>query len=173
MRRVDIESRAKEILRDHDLLDIPVDPLKVTKALGIKVMNAKFSEPDKSGAISKRGGNVAIFLNNDDLPSRKRFTIAHEIGHCIIHMHDKDDSELVDTTDNFRSFYIEAPDWTDEKKMEWEANTFAVALLMDEELVRSEWTKCNDLKEIAWRFQVSLSAMAIRLTNLGLIDEFI
>ena len=172
MRREDIEKRAKEILRDHNLLDIPVDPLTIAKALGIKVMNAKFSESDRSGAIAKRGGITSIFLDSDDSPARKRFSIAHEIGHYMLHMQTADDIEIVDKKDNFRSIPVESSEWTDEKRMEWEANIFAAALLMDEDLIREEWLKSKDLLKMAWRFQVSQSAIAIRLTSLGLINEF-
>jgi Zn-dependent peptidase ImmA (M78 family) len=172
MKRKDIEKRAKEILRDHNLLDIPVDPLTLAKALGIKVMNAKFSEPDKSGAIAKRSGITSIFLDNDDTPARKRFSIAHEIGHYLLHMPTDDDLEIVDKTDNFRSIPEESSEWTDDRRKEWEANIFAAALLMDEDLIRAEWLKSKDISKIAWRFQVSQSAVAIRLTSLGLINEF-
>jgi hypothetical protein len=48
MNRSEVEKKAKAILRDHGLLDIPIDPLKIANALNIKVMNAKFSEKDVS-----------------------------------------------------------------------------------------------------------------------------
>ena len=84
MKRNEIESRATQILHDHNLLNIPVDPLRVAKALGIKVMNAVFSEQDKSGVIVKRENKFSILLNTNEPPSRKRFTIAHEIGHSLL-----------------------------------------------------------------------------------------
>lgn len=173
MNRQEIERRAKDILRDHGLLQLPVDPLKVAHALKIRVHNAKFSEEDKSGAITKRDGNIAIYLNYDDAPARKRFTIAHEIGHLVLHMQAADDYEIVDTEDNFRSNTISNDEWTNERRMEWEANAFAAALLMDEELVRNEWEQIKDIGMLAWKFQVSEGAMAIRLSSLNLTTEFI
>lgn len=171
---MDIEKKAQEILRDHNLVEIPVDPLKVARAMNIKVMNAKFSEPDKSGAIVKRQNTISIYVNYDDPPHRKRFTIAHEIGHLLLHMSAANDyEEIVDTEDNFRSTDIIEHGWSEERKMEWEANIFAAALLMDGEMIKKEWKNENDLRMMAWKFQVSESAMAIRLSNLDLIDEFI
>jgi hypothetical protein len=65
MKRDNIENEATQILRDHQLLNIPVDPLKLAKALNIKVMNAVFSEEDKSGVIVKRKGNLrGTSINN-------------------------------------------------------------------------------------------------------------
>ncbi|MFH1982973.1 MAG: ImmA/IrrE family metallo-endopeptidase [Pseudomonadota bacterium] len=173
MDRQEIERRARDILRDHGLLQLPIDPLKVAHALEVRVHNAKFSEEDKSGVVTKREGNIIIYLDYDDSPARKRFTIAHEIGHLVLHMQAADDYEIIDTEDNFRSIPNSDGKWSKERKMEWEANTFAAALLMDEELVRSEWEHTKDLGLLAWKFQVSESAMAIRLSSLNLTNEFI
>lgn len=172
MERREIETKARKILEDHGLLKIPVDPLKVAKALGIKVLDAKFSEPDKSGAVTKRNNVVSIFVNHKDHSTRKRFTIAHELGHLLIHMQNDMASEFVDSADNFRSTNIE-PNWNPERLKEWEANLFAAALLMDELLVREEWQQNNDLGKLAWRFQVSESAMAIRLSSMGLEEDYL
>lgn len=172
MSRADIEKRATEILRDHSLLNLPVDPLRVAKALDIKVMNAVFSEPEQSGAVAKRAGHFSIFVNANEPPARKRFTIAHEIGHRLLHMGGASDAEFVDTQDNFRS--AETPfdeAWTVERRREWEANIFAAALLMNEELVRDRWKNHQDSNLLSWMFQVSPTAMLIRLTQLGLLKE--
>lgn len=172
MKRSDIEDRASQILRDHGLLQVPVDPLRVANALGIKVMNAVFSEEDKSGAIVKRGNNFSIYLSSTESPGRKRFTIAHEIGHKLLHMGTGGDAEFVDTEDNFRT--KDAPDeggWTEMRRREWEANVFASALLMNKELVLEKWRENSDPAMLAFTFQVSLTAMMVRLTQLGLIEE--
>ncbi len=172
MKRSDIEKHATQILRDHSLLNIPVDPLRIAKTLGNKVMNAVFSEQDKSGVIVKRGHIFSILLNTNDLPARKRFTIAHEIGHKLLHMSSDRDSEFVDTDDNFRSTDgSDSETWNAERRQEWEANAFASALLMNEELLKREWQSCNDPTILAWRFQVSPTAMTVRLAQLRLLEE--
>ncbi len=173
MKKAEIEIKAQEILKDHNLLQLPIDPLKVAHALNIKVMNAKFSGPGIAGALSKRGDYVSILVDYDDRPARKRFSIAHEIGHYILHVKAADDYEIVDNEDNFRTTINDLESWDNERRMEWEANVFAAALLMSEELVRKEWNSEKDLKMLAWKFQVSESAMAIRLSSLNLTDDFI
>lgn len=172
MKRSEIEERATQILRDHGLLDVPVDPLKVAKALGVRVMNAVFSEPEKSGAIVKHGNEFSIFVNANEPPARKRFTIAHEIGHKLLHMTSAVDSEFVDTQDNFRT--VDIPDdsgWSEERRKEWEANAFASALLMNAESVKAKWQELKDTSVLAWAFQVSVPAMTVRLAQLGLLEE--
>ena len=171
MKRRDIELKATQILRDHNLLEIPVDPLKVATALGIKVLNAVFSESDKSGVIVKRAGKLSILLNTNESPARKRFTIAHEIGHGLLHMAG-DDNEFIDSNDNFRSIEPQEPEsWGDIRVKEWEANVFASALLMNEELLRKEFKELSDPAILAWKFQVSQNAMIVRLSQLGLLTK--
>jgi Zn-dependent peptidase ImmA (M78 family) len=58
---------------------------------------------------------------------------------------------------------------------EWEANEFAACILMPEELVINEMKKIQiDYADDAWikkladKFEVSVSAMSIRLSRLGL-----
>ncbi|MCK9392170.1 MAG: ImmA/IrrE family metallo-endopeptidase [Syntrophales bacterium] len=172
MKRNEIEKRATQILRDHDLFNVPVDPLKVAKALDIKVMNAVFSEPNKSGAVVRRGQEYSIFLNTNEPPNRKRFTIAHEIGHQLLHMSPNEDTEFVDTEDNFRAAeVIDVATWDPDRRREWEANVFAGALLMNEALLREKWKIYKDPSYLSWMFQVSEAAMYVRLTQLGLLEE--
>jgi len=172
MKRNEIENRATQILRDHNLFDVPVDPLKLARALGIKVMNAVFSEPNKSGAVAKRGKQYSIFLNTNDPPSRKRFTIAHEIGHRLLHMNTDEDTEFVDNEDSFRTAEVtDAETWDAKRRLEWEANTFAGAILMNEALLREKWQANKDPSYLAWMFQVSATAMVVRLTQLDLLKE--
>jgi Zn-dependent peptidase ImmA (M78 family) len=134
-------------------------------------MNAVFSEQGKSGAVVRRGDTYSIYLNTNEPSHRKRFTIAHEIGHRLLHMDTDEVSEFIDTEDNFRSAEIsDAESWTTERRLEWEANTFAGALLINEELLRQKWQDCKEPSALSWIFQVSQPAMTVRLTQLGLLE---
>src|SRR5690606_21904859 len=101
MTRREIEARAREILRDHGMLDMAVDPVRLANSLGVRVYNAKFGEPGISGLLAKRGDTATIYVERDDPPVRKRFTIAHEIGHFLLHLQNSE-GEFVDDVDNFR-----------------------------------------------------------------------
>ena len=52
--------------------------------------------------------------------------------------------------------------------MQIQANQFAAALLMPEELVREAYETNQDLRKLARIFNVSETAMGIRLAQLGL-----
>ena len=158
-----IETKASQVLREHGLFSIPVDPVILANNIGIKVNNAVFSDDNLSGLIAKRGDNVSILVNKSDPPYRKRFTIAHELGHHFLHL--LSDGEFVDNkVDLFRD--SEAGDQS--KQIEVQANQFAAALLMPSELVKIEYQKNNDISNLARKFNVSEEAMGYRLQRLRL-----
>ncbi len=54
-------------------------------------------------------------------------------------------------------------------KLEVEANNFAASFLMPADLVKKAWEKLKDVEECAQVFNVSIEAMTIRLSKLGLV----
>jgi Zn-dependent peptidase ImmA (M78 family) len=165
-----IEERARDVLRHHNLESVPINPVSLAKRLGKAVNNAKFSDETMVGMIAKRGDDVTILVNQSDPPYRKRFTIAHELGHHFLHL--LQDGEFIDGEANlFRSPKGDQSTWTPLQRREWQANAFAAALLMPEDLLRSEWEDTQSVDELARRFNVSVAAMGYRLNQTGLLDE--
>lgn len=165
--REEIERRAADVLRQHKLGSIPVDPVVLANRLGMSVHNAKFSDDSIVGMIAKRGESVTLLVNASDPPFRKRFTIAHELGHHFLHL--LEDGEFVDgEADLFRLPYEEQKEITAERRREIQANLFAAALLMPEEDVQREWQRLHSLAAMARKFNVSESAMGYRIGQLGL-----
>jgi len=99
---------------------------------------------------------------------RRRFTIAHEIGHWRLHHRGQARGRAV----------FCRPDEVDggqgaAKKVEAEANRFAAALLMPGHLLRVEAEECRlNVGLLARRFEVSQAAMHVRLTALDLLPEY-
>jgi hypothetical protein len=97
---------------------------------------------------------------------RRRFTIAHECGHWVLHVHG---TGLVvcrdETTDSDSDRAL--------RKREAEANAFAEALLMPELLLHehARRTGCN-LAALAEMFDVSVPAMRLRLLKLRLLPPW-
>jgi len=158
-----IEDRTQAILREHGLTSVPIDPVVLAAKTGIRVNNAVFAKEGISGMIAKRGTEVTLLVNQNDHPYRKRFTIAHELGHHFLHL--GEDGEFVDPAANLFRGDEEGP-----RPHEWQANQFAAALLMPRDLVAEEIARDRSLtlEELAARFRVSESAMGIRLDVLGL-----
>ena len=165
--RRQVEERAKSVLKAHGLESIPVDPVVLANRLGIRVNNAKFSDDSLVGMIAKRGDAVTILVNQSDPPFRKRFTISHELGHHFLHL--LNDGEFMDgEADLFRQPWQEDGPITPGRRREIQANMFASSLLMPEDAVRTEWPSISSVGPMARLFNVSETAMGIRLDQLGL-----
>ena len=168
-RKEEIELEAERLLDRFGLASEPVDPITVANDLGLKVFNAAFPEEGIHGLIAKRPAVTTIYVNVNDKPARKRFTVAHELGHFVLHLA-AGEGEFIDNEDTFRTPQDPDSPWDDDRRKEWEANVFASALLMPAALIRQKWVEIEDIDGMASLFQVSRQAMAIRLSSLGLIE---
>jgi len=138
----------------------PVKVVAVAKALGVAVWDAPLP-PGVSGKLFKADptqagpSGFAIYVNEGEPQVRKRFTVAHEIGHFVLHRHELDAGAIEDD-----SFYRSRLS----NRMEAQANQFAADLLMPwgliDDLTRSG---IRDPDKLAERFEVSITAMKIRL----------
>lgn len=147
-----------DILRKfHAKAPIPV--IAIANELGIKVYRTNDFDDRISGLIQKdelHGGEsgYAIYTNAHHPPTRRRFTIAHEIGHFMLH------KELIGdgiTDDGLYRSRLRGG-------FESEANRFAANLLMPRKLVWEFVEQGVDtVEELAEKFNVSKSAMSIRL----------
>ena len=111
-------------------------------------------------------------------PPRKRFTIAHELGHFVLHRHNVDPAlyQAADVSatgaapaDSIRS-EADPEAATILPRLEAEANAFAAALLMPARLVRETHASVDgNLDRIQATFQSSKAALERRLRTLGLL----
>lgn len=137
----------------------PVSVHAIAADLGLKVYRVRNWPDSISGQIlldQRRGGTsgYAIFTNADHALTRRRFTIAHEIAHFVLHRGLIGDGIEHDAL--YRSG-LSSP-------IEVQANKQAADILMPWHLVnRAIFEGMRDLDGLASKFQVSRSAMAIRL----------
>lgn len=141
-------------------LDVaPVNLEAMTRALGIDLdMHADMSD-DVSGSIRRRGDRYFIEVNGQDSPVRRRFTLAHELGHFLLHRWMMNGGI---TDDRMYRSRLNSP-------YERQANQIAAQLLMPPGLVHTAWAAgARDVGQLARAFGVSEQAMSIRLRELGL-----
>lgn len=176
-----IENKAASLLRRADAVRAPVDVRKVAKHLGLQVHEQTF-EDVISGVLLIRGDERHIMVNQSHHPNRQRFSIAHEIGHFVLH-HKDGDRLFIDkhlsvyhrVGSATSSAYQQAGSSTTPAE-ERQANQFASALLMPRELLLYA-TKDHDLWDefditrLALEFGVSEQALTIRLRQLGISDS--
>lgn len=112
-------------------------------------------------------GQTVIGVNSLHHPNRQRFTIAHELGHLLLHKDEVhiDRSFRVNRRDEVSSLAVD-PD-------EIEANRFAAELLMPYNLVMADLLECeidledeDEIRRLAKKYEVSLQAMTHRIINL-------
>lgn len=142
-----------------------LDIYKVSKSLKVDVQQ-EIMDDEISGLFVIKDGNPFIRYNIED-PKRQRFTIAHELGHYILH---KETPLFVDKK-NEKIMYRNSESTTGEIRKEREANAFAASLLMPAKFIGDEWEKMpvhkDPIEYLANIFNVSGQAMSFRLANLG------
>jgi len=160
---VKIETQVLALLATHDMRDqIPVPIVDLCHAEGIKVLESGFTDPEISGLIFGVEGRYTIYINQDDPSTRKRFTIAHELGHYLLHLRDQEsDKGFRDLRQPIQTA-LRNPD--NISPYEREANLFAAAILMPEPQVL-EYEPVADVVSLAQIFSVSAQAMRIRLQD--------
>lgn len=110
-------------------------------------------------------------MNSNHPPTRKRFTIAHELAHLLLHSTSgvHVDEMVVQMRDRKTS------EGVDEHEME--ANRFAAELLMPQKFLEDDLQSMGRIHAddeeaiaiLAKRYGVSKQAMAIRLSSLKLV----
>jgi len=146
---------------------IPVNLYGLLKELNIQLLYSPLKD-NLSGIIQKIDDNYRIIVNETHSETRKRFTIAHELGHFIYHR-DLIGDGIADNIAYRCEFPNEYNNPNIGSREETEANKFAVNLLMPHEIVESYRKKItgisdNELVEkMANEFNVSKQAMAIKL----------
>jgi len=138
--------------------DLPVPVAAIVEdLLGLAIAEAPL---EVSGILvpSKR----RIWVNADEPLVRKRFTLAHEVGHWVCQcLAGRGAAVMCRASDLFA---------TATRPLEREANTFAADLLMPEGAVHGFWDREPQIPALASRFVVSEQAMHWRLFALDLVD---
>lgn len=145
---------------------VPVE--KIAKAEGL-IVTKKHLDDDVAGFLLRSEGTKFIGVNRSQAPTRQRFTIAHELGHALLH-----EGEELHIDKDFRINFRDVVSSLASNVEEIESNTFAAWLLMPSQFlikqITSEHLDIDDDGEVvnlAKRYQVSSQAMTYRLANLA------
>lgn len=151
----------------------PFPVINLARDLGLSVYETTDLDENEAGLIRKEDGKYVIYINAHDPSTRKRFTIAHEIGHYLLHKKDLDNNnEFIDhrvqpySNTMYRDTSLHNNTNTKEKQKEIEANRFAAALLMPDQEFRKVFKKADTIDTVAQYFKVSPSAASIRAKEL-------
>lgn len=162
-----IEYIAKNTLDQSGLRQFPIDPIAISSWLGLSAEEATFERNDVAGMIDPK--EKRIIVAEGDSNTRKRFSIAHEIGHYILHYNGMEGKTFPDTED-YHVSYRDNISTQGFDMAEIEANFFAANLLMPADEVCKQWNNHHSVSFLADFFWVSKTAMRYRLAYLGCID---
>jgi Zn-dependent peptidase ImmA (M78 family) len=142
-----------------------IDVFKIAEYLGVDVKPAKL-DSSISGLFVIKEQKPYIRYNDSEAPQRQKFTIAHELGHYVLH---KDIPLFVEK--NEAVLYRNMDSTTGELLKEKEANSFAASLLMPKFMIDEQIENIPNGKDpvihLSEVFKVSSQAMYYRLNNLG------
>lgn len=153
--------KAREIIKElciEEASHIDIESIAFTR--GAIVKEEAMNGADGRLAALEASGLITV---REDIPERgkKRFVIAHELGHFELHR--KEVPSITCTDAAFREWSLRNP-------REMEANYFAAEILMPEEIFKRSMAG-KDLKPALFRriyeeFSTSLTATAIRIATL-------
>lgn len=163
-----IEKIATDLLKSNKVLKIPIDLELLAHRLDLKVDYSDLGD-DVSGLIVMNENGGSIGINEDHPLVRQRFSLAHEIGHFILHREDKE--LFIDK--KYTTVFRDETSSSGEDKYEIQANAFAAALLMPKVKIK-KYVKKEDLdpgddeslRILAHKFKVSMQAMAYRISKI-------
>lgn len=166
---------AYEILDDFNLKEPPFNPFEIAYKLGIQVNSAlDFDKLGSEGQIYVENNSPIIWINPLKSEGRRRFTLAHEIGHLVNDVLPDINNPIID---KYETLYRNS----DFGGKETKANRFAAQLLMPLDSIQNFILELKKQKPklsakeailaISDKFEVSKMAVFFRLKNLKLIAK--
>ncbi|PGA05148.1 helix-turn-helix domain-containing protein [Bacillus toyonensis] len=161
-----IEELAYLVRKELGLSDKPVNNiLRLLEEQGfvVSLISNKMDKVDAFSSQTKINGNIyyTVVLEGEEYSYyRQQFSIAHELGHWVLH------SEVLDPQSLEKDEY---------KEMEDEANEFAACFMLPKEAfsrdVSLEPLNLDYYVHLKKKWQVSIGAMVMRAFNLGIISS--
>jgi len=158
-------SEAESLLLQFELKRIPTQLSKIARKLNIAVEYTPLDR-ELSGMAMIKDDHKLIWINSLHHPNRQRFTLAHEIGHHVLHEDILKDGVHVDKGILRRDTV--SSKGSDIKEMQ--ANAFASQLLMPNANVMElgqdlDLDDEDAIKSLAKKFRVSIAAIQYRLVR--------
>lgn len=172
-----IDDAVEKILKENNIIDPPINVVKIAVGMGFKVFTVEFTDKNVMGAIADfkspipQFGNEkrVIAVDKNSYATRKIFTIAHEIGHFVMHCGESNDFFERDVYNN--------PENDMRVQIEREADKFAACLLLPKEMFKdfvanSPYYKARDkealIQDICKKYIVSPKTVKLRLEEVGM-----
>lgn len=152
------KAEAAKLLKKYKITKAPIDPESIAQAEGVDVVYANFhgNIADQVAGFSEPM-NGRIVVNRDLNTNRKTYTIAHELGHHVLHKQYLDDEGAYQVFPRMNSY-----DGRPKPPEEQEADAFAAALLVPMDMLR-QYVHLASTSELARMFLVSEEVILNRM----------
>ena len=167
---------ANEILDILEMVEPPFNPYDIANKIQVKIkQDLDFDKLDTEGQIYINNNNEPeIWINPIKSENRRRFTLAHEIGHLVNDILPSVGNPIIDRYETlYRSSKIGG--------IETKANRFAAQLLMPAKYINQFLLDYMDknprpsakeaISLVSAKFEVSKSAVFHRFKNLGIVAQ--
>jgi len=169
LRKKRIEHLVNGILDKCGVTSPPVPVKRIAQSLGLEIQKQAFGD-EVSGILIREGAKAIVGVNLSHHIHRQRFSIAHELGHFLLH---EGDRIFIDRSYNVNLRSPTSSLGTDLEEIE--ANIFASVLLIPEQFLAKDLEKedidiadpreIGKIQRLAHRYRVSPQAMSLRLLN--------
>lgn len=150
-----VKAAVEDLHNTFGILRPPINPVQLAHELGVGVYFVEFQEAMKKVSGFYDPDNNSIYVNKDEYPLRQTFTIAHELGHHVLH------KEWAKTTE-YR--VLLRADNNNGDVHEIEANAFAANLLVPRFLLSQFYQNMN-CEELSKLFAVSVPVIKNRMSQ--------
>jgi Zn-dependent peptidase ImmA (M78 family) len=151
---------ALRVLQDNHVVRPPVIPREMAESYGLRVEVMELPSDLMRVAGFIDFNQSKIFINSADHYNRQAFTIAHELGHFLMH------KDLFEKHPQRYKVLLRMPLGSENDAIEQEANAFAAELLVPLKMIRRyrQYATEDDLAKL---FAVSPEVIRYRLKFAG------
>jgi Zn-dependent peptidase ImmA (M78 family) len=150
-----VKRAVRELHKEFGVTEPPVDPSRIARGLGLSVYFVVFESTKKNVSGFFDYAESAIFVNSEEYPLRQTFTIAHELGHKVLH-------EAWAKSSEYRVLLRDS-EYDAGEPHEKEANAFAAHLLVPRFLLDKYYDRLN-VEQLSTLFAVSVPMIRNRLS---------
>lgn len=159
--------RADKLIRAYNIVSAPVPIVEITEGEGLSIAVTSLEEfriQKSTVCAALLKSQKIILLEKADSAPRRRFSIAHELGHYILHADELENNPEL-------GIFFRAPLEKESNPLEQEANCFAANLLVPTNMLKEWFSKTQNQHQLAEIFAVSSELIGWRLINAGLRNE--
>lgn len=164
IRRDLVLGKVAEVIKENYIKLPPIDVCKLVMNYGLGIQMAVFKKDNNiCGFLDME--EKKIWVNYNDSQKRRNFTIAHELGHWLLHR-----KEIEEDPNSYKILFRQPLGSKNLDEREQEANLFAARLLVPTDMLKICKQGKFTVEDMSDLFGVSKTVVYYRLEQEGLDD---